>query len=72
MSSNVKCFKIVNKIICLSNNFIFQPQNIEIDFEIAIYNAGTLIRPNTKFMSFRFHITQSLWRAMQIFSLTDD
>lgn len=51
---------------------IFQPQNIVIDFEKAIHNACELIWPNSKLMGCRFHLTQSWWRAVQKFGLTED
>lgn len=62
--------KLLTKYVC--HGFIFQPQNIVVDFEKATHNAYDLIRPNVKIMGCRFHITQNQWRAVQRFGSIKD
>jgi len=71
VSTYSECFKSINEI-CSSYGFVFEPKEIIIDFEKAIHNACDLIWPNAKLMGCRFHVTQSWWRAIQRFGLTED
>jgi hypothetical protein len=47
----------------------FNPTNIQIDFEFAVFNALRSLWPNTKISGCYFHFAQSIWRKVQNFGL---
>jgi len=55
---------------CNTLGFLFSPEKVTVDFELAIHKAIENVWPNTTIIGCRFHLTQSWWRNVQKCGLT--
>jgi len=55
---------------CDTNDFLFSPTYVHIDFESAIHSAVRNVLPTAQIKGCRFHLGQSWWRKIQSLGLT--
>lgn len=60
------------KNVCTEYNFQFLPQEVVVDFEIAIHKAVLQVWNNVKITGCRFHLTQSWYRQIQKLGLSQE
>jgi hypothetical protein len=59
-----KTFSIIKNYF-ENRNCFFNPTKIQIDFEVAAFNAVEFVWPNTFIVGCYFHFGQSIWRRIQ-------
>lgn len=57
---------------CAEMNLIFSPEEVVIDFEMAIHKAVNAVWSGTKITGCRFHLSQAWWRKIQHLGLSKD